>query len=226
VIELRPSIELGRRQLAELFTEAYEGYYVPFRVDEVRLAHMVDSFDLDLRRSAVAFDGDRPVGLANLGLRCERAWLGGVGVVASHRRRGIGELLTRALLDQARAAGARELMLEVIVENAPAIALYEKLGFQTTRVVEVLTLDAAEVTDAQPIEAAEARRRIAATRTDPEPWQRDDATVDNLPDVEALAVDGAVALFRMEGEGVSLLQASGAGRRSSPLFVRAVPCSR
>src|SRR5581483_11634583 len=56
----------------------------------------------------------------------------------------------------ARAAGARELMLEVIVENAPAIALYEKLGFQTTRVVEVLTLDAAEVTDAQPIEAAEA----------------------------------------------------------------------
>jgi len=61
VIELRPSFELGRPQLAELLTAPYEGYYVPFHVDEARLTHMIDAFDLDLGRSLVAFDRDRPV---------------------------------------------------------------------------------------------------------------------------------------------------------------------
>ena len=90
-MELRPSTELTRAELAQLFTAAYEGYFVPFQVDQARLAQMVDVFDLDLGRSLVAYDGDTPVGLANLGLRGERTWLGGVGVVTSHRRRGIGE---------------------------------------------------------------------------------------------------------------------------------------
>src|SRR4029078_1010251 len=136
LMELRPSTELTRRELAELFTAAYEDYYVPFQIDEARLAHMVDTFYLALDRSLVAWEGDTPVGLANLGLRGERTWLGGVGVVKTHRRSGIGEKLTRALLDGARKAGAREMVLEVITRNEPAIALYEKLGFRTIRELE------------------------------------------------------------------------------------------
>ena len=101
-------------------------------------------------------------------------------MVTSHRRRGIGEELTRALLDQARAAGAREMVLEVIAENAPAIALYEKLGFETTRRLDVFTLPAADGPIVEETDLAEARARISAARTEPEPWQRDDATVDNL----------------------------------------------
>jgi GNAT superfamily N-acetyltransferase len=209
VIELRRSTELPRAQLARLFTGAYEGYFVPFRVDEARLAHMVDAFDLDLRRSLVAWEGARPVGLANLGLRGERTWLGGVGVVPATRRCGIGERLTRGLLDQARDAGAGEMVLEVIVENGPAIALYEKLGFGVTRELEVLSLAAAEGGDAEALDPGEARRRIAAARTDPEPWQREDATVDNLPGVAALAMDGAVAIYRVEDGRVNLLQSAG-----------------
>ncbi len=209
MIDLRPSAELGRPQLARLFTAAYEGYFVPFQVDETRLAHMVEVFDVDLGRSLVAYDDGIPVGLANLGLRGERSWLGGVGVVASHRRRGIGELLTGALLDRARAAGAREMVLEVIVQNEPAIALYEKLGFETTRRLEVLTLDAAEGGRADELDPREARARIVAARREPEPWQREDATVDNLDGLAALGVDGGVALYRLEGERVNLLQATG-----------------
>jgi ribosomal protein S18 acetylase RimI-like enzyme len=208
LVELRPSTELTRRELAELFTAAYEGYYVPFQVDEARLAQMVDAFDLDLERSLVARQGENKVGLANLGLRGERTWLGGVGVVKAQRRRGIGEQLTRALLDRAREAGAREMLLEVIVENEPAIALYDKLGFRKTRLLEVLTLDRAEGGTADEVDPTEARRLIAGER---EPWQREDATVDNYADVTALATDGAAAVFRMEGERVNLLQAGGEG---------------
>jgi ribosomal protein S18 acetylase RimI-like enzyme len=143
-VELRPATGLTRAELARLFMAAYERYFLPFQVDEARLTHMVDAFDLDLGRSLVAYEDAAPIGLANLGLRGDRTWLGGVGVVPAHRRRGIGEQLTRALLENAGAAGAREMVLEVIVENTPAIALYEKLGFETTRRLEVLTLDAAE----------------------------------------------------------------------------------
>jgi ribosomal protein S18 acetylase RimI-like enzyme len=209
-VELRPATELNRPELARLFTAAYEGYFVPFQVDEARLAHMVDAFDLDLSRSLVAYEDDAPVGLANLGLRGDRTWLGGVGVVPSHRRRGIGEQLTRALLDNGRAAGAREMVLEVIVENAPAIALYEKLGFETTRRLEVLTLEAADGPPGDDVDLGEARARITSARTEPEPWQREDATVDNLDGVAAISAGGAVALWRKEGDRLNLLQAADA----------------
>jgi GNAT superfamily N-acetyltransferase len=210
-VELRRSTELSRPQLAELFTAAYEGYFVPFQVDEARLAYMVDAFDIDLDRSLVAWEGEEPIGLANLGFRGQRTWLGGVGIVLSHRRQGIGELLTRRLMDNARDAGARETVLEVIVENAQAIALYEKLGFQTTRSLEVLALPAEEGGDGDEIDPAKARRRIATARTEPEPWQREDATVDNLDGVRALAAGGATGVYRMEGDRVNLLQAAGEG---------------
>ena len=52
-----------------------------------------------------------------------------VGVVPSARRRGIGRDLLHALLAAARASGAAEVFLEVRVDNAPAIALYEAEGF-------------------------------------------------------------------------------------------------
>ena len=39
----------------------------------------------------------------------------------------------------ARDLGAREMVLEVITENAPAIGLYEQLGFRATRELEVLS---------------------------------------------------------------------------------------
>lgn len=210
-MELRPSSELAFGELADLFTAAYEDYYVPFQVDEARLVHMVDAFDLALDRSLVAWDGDTPVGLANLGLRGERTWLGGVGVVKARRRSGIGEHLTRALLDRAREAGARRMLLEVITQNEPAIALYEKLGFRTTRELAVLTLTAADGGQGSDMSVPEARRLIAAARSAPEPWQRDDATVDNLDCVAAITAEGAAAVYRMEGERVNLLQAGGEG---------------
>src|SRR5262245_52171422 len=103
---------------------------------------MVEVFDLDPAASLVAVDAGQPIGLANLGRRGERTWLGGIGVVPARRGQGVGELLNRKLLDRARALGANEMALEVIVENAPAIALYEKLGFEQVRDLDVLSLPA------------------------------------------------------------------------------------
>ena len=53
----------------------------------------------------------------------------GMGIVAEHRGRGIGEALMRAALDQARANGLTRVELTVREDNERAIALYRRLGF-------------------------------------------------------------------------------------------------
>jgi GNAT superfamily N-acetyltransferase len=213
-VDFRRSSEFSLAELASVFTAAYHGYFVPLVVDEAQLTYMVEVFDLDLSRSLVAVERERPVGLANLGLRGERTWLGGVGVIPDRRGSGIGESLTRMLVDQAREAGAREMALEVIVENAPAIALYEKLGFTRTRVLEVLSLAAAtKRSDVRETDVGEALSVVAAARSGPEPWQRADETIANLArrgsTPQAITLDGAAAIFSQDGDRVSLLKAAG-----------------
>lgn len=53
-----------------------------------------------------------------------------VAVSAQARRRGIAQALVEALVIQLKQRGSRCLTLEVRTSNAPAIALYEKLGFR------------------------------------------------------------------------------------------------
>lgn len=52
-----------------------------------------------------------------------------IGVAPAAQRRGLGALLLTALLDHARDLGAEAALLEVRVDNEPAIALYERFGF-------------------------------------------------------------------------------------------------
>lgn len=53
-----------------------------------------------------------------------------IGVAAPHRRRGHAEALVRALLDQARQAGAELAWLQVVADNEAALRLYGRLGFR------------------------------------------------------------------------------------------------
>ena len=54
----------------------------------------------------------------------------GLMVAAAYRRRGIGTALMAAAEEWARAAGVTKLELHVFPHNHPAIALYEKLGYE------------------------------------------------------------------------------------------------
>ena len=209
-LEIRKSSTLDRGERARLFTSAYEGYLLPFQIDEAALATMEKVFDLDVEASRIAFRDGTPVGLGNLGVRGENAWIGGVGVVAAARRSGVGEALMRALHEQARERGVRRVWLEVICENIGAFALYEKLGYRTVRDVEVWSLSAAEDDDsaAQEVSAAEAHGRIRELRSAREPWQRADETAANYGDARGLMSDAGAALFRGDGP-IQLLQQAG-----------------
>jgi len=210
-VELRSATSIPFATLVELFNRAYAGYVIPFRLDETLLRFMVDTYDLDLDGSRVAFAGDDAVGLGNLGLRGEDAWIGGVGVVAGARRRGIGETLMRALHAEARERGVRNVWLEVIDRNESAYELYVKLGYRVVREVEVWSLAAAaDGGAAHEVPAAEARARVRDLRQGREPWQRADATLDNLDDLRGLVTDDGAAVFLVTG-AVQLLQIAGGG---------------
>ena len=192
-LDLRPARSLSLAERAELFTAAYEGYLMPMHIDEAALGWMQEKFDFDLDASRVAFRDGQPIGLVNLGVRGPDAWIGGVGVVTSARRGGVGEALMRAVHDEARSRGVERVWLEVIVENTGAFTLYEKLGYEVVQDVEVWTLPAAEGDhEGREVPAAEAKAQLPERH---EPWQRADGTLAHYDDVKGLITDTGAMLF-------------------------------
>ncbi|MBW3092302.1 ribosomal protein S18-alanine N-acetyltransferase [Bifidobacterium sp. 82T10] len=53
-----------------------------------------------------------------------------VGVGKAHQRQGIAAAMMTWLIERARSQGARRVLLEVRVDNEPAIALYRRFGFE------------------------------------------------------------------------------------------------
>jgi ribosomal protein S18 acetylase RimI-like enzyme len=190
-LELRPAASLSLAERVALFNAGYEGYLVPMHLDENGLTSMQETLDVDLEASRVAFREGAPVGFANLAVRGGEAWIGGVGVITSARRSGVGEALMEAVHEQARERGVERVWLEVIVENTGAFALYEKLGYRTVQDVEVWMLDGAV--------GEHAAREVPASAIElpavHEPWQRADGTLANYDDVRGLVTDTGSMLF-------------------------------
>jgi len=192
-LEMRPASSLSLAERAALFTAAYEGYLMPMHIDEAALGWMQEKFDFDLDASQIAYRDGEPVGLANLAVRERDAWIGGVGVVASARRAGVGEALMRAVHDEARSLGVERMWLEVIVENTGALSLYEKLGYEIVQDVEVWTLPAAEGDHAgREVPVPVARARLPERH---EPWQRANGTLAHYDDLRGLVTDTGAMLF-------------------------------
>ena len=210
-LELRSARSLDLTEYTALFNAAYEGYLIPFHLDEGAATAMTEAFDLDADASRIAYRDGEAVGLGNLGVRGEDAWIGGVGVVTAARRTGVGEALMRALHEQARDRGIRRVWLEVIVENTAAFALYEKLGYRTIRDVEVwsLPLSVSERSDADYVSASAAHALIRKWRTEREPWQRSDATLAHYDDARGITTGEGAAIYRQPGEIVQLLRIAG-----------------
>ena len=79
----------------------------------------------------VMLDGAEPVGYGVLMMVIDEAHILNISVGASRQRGGLGRRLLGHFADVARTNGARRLLLEVRPTNGPALALYERAGFQT-----------------------------------------------------------------------------------------------
>lgn len=114
--------------------------YVPVAYDAFRASHAADPApELPLWRVAVA-DG-RMVGVACASGRNAEdggGWVADLGVLASHRGRGIARALLQALFEAYRQVGRTWVGLMVDTENATgAVGLYESVGMRQEQSIDV-----------------------------------------------------------------------------------------
>jgi ribosomal protein S18 acetylase RimI-like enzyme len=119
--------------LIDAQNDIFQDYIIPMKSSRQFFIDFLKSVGGDLKNVMVALDGDRIVGYVNPVVDDNQAWVGGIGMLPSHRSRGIGTRLMLATEEFCRAKGAREISLEVIEGNAKAERLYRRLGYQGTR---------------------------------------------------------------------------------------------
>ncbi|HYW53573.1 MAG TPA: GNAT family N-acetyltransferase [Dongiaceae bacterium] len=137
----------------------------------------VERNGVDLARSRRWMVDGALSGIVLLAFRGERAWVGGFGVVPEHRGHGLARRYLDESLAIARESGAATVELEVLVQNARAIRLYERAGFG--RIDELVVwarepLRAPAAEDAAPeLRAYDAAAIAALARTPASCWQRE-----------------------------------------------------
>jgi len=229
-LTLMPAAHMTHERRAELWNLAFSDYATPSHFDAPALEAFERACDLDLDGSRVLLADDEPVGFAMLGVRGPRGWVGGMGVVPAARRRGHAARLMAALLDESRRRGLLVLGLEVLTDNAPAIALYENLGFTTLRRLEVWERPpgpaSAPSVAARPVSLDEAAHRLGPERLADAPWQRDLAAARRTwSDLAGFATDvegaGATAIVRVAPERIGVVEIDARGAHE-PAFRRAL----
>lgn len=78
----------------------------------------------------VAKENEKVLGYAGMYVSFEEGSITNIAVDIEVRRRGIGRKLIADILDKANERGVEKIFLEVRETNEPAIALYEKMGFE------------------------------------------------------------------------------------------------
>ena len=128
------------REIHRAFLEAFADYVVPMHSSREHLEEMLLRRGADLELSVGAFDDGWLVGfnLNALGLYRSRLTLYDVatGIVPSSRRKGVAAGLFEFSLPKLRETKAEQYVLEVIRTNQPAVSMYQKVGFQTSRAFE------------------------------------------------------------------------------------------
>lgn len=127
---------LGWAPLADAFNAAFSDYAVPMAITPEGLAAMQQRRGYSAELSFGAFAGEQLVGFALTCADGERIYNSGTGVTPARRGGGLARRLVEQVIG---AASARRYVLEVIDRNAPAIALYRRLGFVERRGLQCWT---------------------------------------------------------------------------------------
>jgi GNAT superfamily N-acetyltransferase len=177
--------------VADVFNLVYADYFIPTTVSERGARSHVEAGDIVLDASPLWLDDTGAVvGFAALGVRGARGWVGGFGVAPDYRGQGMSHGLIGALLDHARHIGVRDVALEVLAQNAPAIRTYMRAGFahrrdlRTFRWVQPSAVE--DGPDMQPAEPAALLAHRARIGTAP-PWQRERESMAKTPGLSGLA---------------------------------------
>ncbi|MBA1158211.1 GNAT family N-acetyltransferase [Microvirga mediterraneensis] len=129
----RPALTFTTSALAEIMTACFEGYVVAQTINGEMFNARFRRETLDLHASRVFVEGECPVALILVARRGWTARIAAMGIVPSHRARGLGRIALSEVVDNLRSLGDRRVLLEVIDTNEPAVRLYRSLGFESSR---------------------------------------------------------------------------------------------
>lgn len=121
--------------LANLLNRGFAEYVIPVHFTVDMLYNLLRKDDIDLAESRILLANGQACGVALIARRPARhtSRLAAMGIAKETRGRKAGAWLLRSLIDDARQRGEREMVLEVIEQNEPAVRLYRSHGFETVR---------------------------------------------------------------------------------------------
>lgn len=224
-----PATSLSLADLATAFNAAFAGYFYPQQLTAASFAQRVRHEQLALQHSLLAYDDEKFVGLALLGLRGADGWCGGFGIIPERRGRGLAGELMREFVARARGCGVKRLSLEVLARNTPARRLYERAGMSVMRDLLILEHSGEPTRRKHSSVLKEAGprfllRHFERLHSEPPAWQRDLASLLAADNARGLyagdhTAPDAYALFVNKPDGVTYLLdlAASAPQHADPL---------
>ncbi|MBP3963884.1 GNAT family N-acetyltransferase [Paenibacillus lignilyticus] len=128
--------QLPANEIVALWNKGFEGYFTNAAMNLDRFMARTVSEGLSLEHSlAMIVDGE-PAGFVMNGFRTtnegKTAWNGGTGIAPAHRGKGYGKQLMAQNVQLYREQNVNLALLEAIIQNEPAIKLYQGAGYQIT----------------------------------------------------------------------------------------------
>lgn len=134
-MEIRSLADTDFDTLYEAFALSFADYEIHPGREELRKMLRRRGFAPEL--SFAAFDGDRIAAFTLNGIGqhdgVPTAYDTGTGTLPAYRGQGLASRIFAGAIPHLKAAGIRQYLLEVLQHNPPAIAVYRKMGFETTR---------------------------------------------------------------------------------------------
>ena len=144
--------------LIEFLNQGFEDYSVPIQFNTAAFLSMLRKDGIDLTASRVLTVNDQPCGIA---LIARRGWvnrLAAMGIGKNARGMGAGSWFMDDLIRDACQRGEREMVLEVIEQNEPAVKLYQKSGFEIVRRLVGFICKQAQETESNTLEEIDLRQ--------------------------------------------------------------------
>ncbi|HNT76305.1 MAG TPA: GNAT family N-acetyltransferase [Anaerolineae bacterium] len=125
-----PLTEMSKDALWPCFDAAFATQQSTAQRRENFEAFFCQLTSLDADASLAVVDGETIVGFVAIGVTAEEAYVSGIGVIPTYRRRGLARYMLGTSMRRAATNQCRKMILQVDRENQAALGLYRNLGFQ------------------------------------------------------------------------------------------------
>lgn len=179
-LDIKPASDSPIPDLVELLNLSFDDYLIPFRFEISQFLNLLRRDTIDLASSRVLLKDKKPAGIALISRRGWASRVAALGIIKELRGKKAGSWLMERLITESRERKDREMVLEVIEQNEPAVRLYKNHGFDTMRrlislVHQGVKLDAKS--DFQEIDLREMGQLISKHGQPDLPWQLSGETI-------------------------------------------------